>query len=150
MGILPDSGRAAERLARETMGWLTTVTTSGRPQTSPVWFVVHDDAIYLLAPDAAKLSNIRANGKVGFHLDGNGAGGDIVTIDADAGILDSVPPGVADAYIAKNETGIRERQAVHPTRWSPSTAPPCGPSHAAPNPVEPYAMGAGGGGEPRG
>ena len=85
MSILPDSGRAAERLDREVIGWLTTVRASGRPQTSPVWFVVHDDAVYIQSqPHAAKLSNIRANGKVSFHLDSDGAGGDIVTIDADA------------------------------------------------------------------
>jgi PPOX class probable F420-dependent enzyme len=110
MGILPDSGRAAERLDREVMGWLTTVTASGRPQTSPVWFVVHDDAVYVQSqPHAAKLSNIRANGKVTFHLDGDGAGGDIVTIDADAEILGTVPTGLADVYLAKYERVIRER-----------------------------------------
>jgi PPOX class probable F420-dependent enzyme len=110
MGILPDSGRAAERLDREVMGWLTTVTASGRPQTSPVWFVVHDDAVYVQSqPHAAKLSNIRANGKVTFHLDGDGAGGDIVTIDADAEILDTVPTQLSDVYLAKYERVIRER-----------------------------------------
>ena len=109
MGILPDSGRAAERLGLERIGWLTTVTASGRPQTSPVWFAVHDDAIYLQSrPDAAKLNNIRANGKVGFHLDGNGAGGDIVTIDADAEILDNAPAAVAEAYLDKYERRIRD------------------------------------------
>jgi PPOX class probable F420-dependent enzyme len=110
MGILPESGRAAERLGREVMGWLTTVTASGRPRTSPVWFAVHDDVIYVQSrPDAAKLDSIRANGKVSFHLDGDGAGGDIVTIDADAEVLDSAPPGVADVYLAKYERVIRER-----------------------------------------
>jgi PPOX class probable F420-dependent enzyme len=110
MGILPDSGRAAERLAREVIGWLTTVTASGRPQTSPVWFVTHDDAVYVQSrPHAAKLSNIRANGKVSFHLDSDGAGGDIVTIDADAEILDTVPTQLSDVYLAKYERVIRER-----------------------------------------
>jgi PPOX class probable F420-dependent enzyme len=104
MGILPDSGPAAERLDREVVGWLTTVTASGRPQSSVVWFLVHDDAIYIQSqPAAAKLTNIRGNGKVSFHLDGNGEGGDIVTIDADAEILDIVPPDVRAAYVAKYE-----------------------------------------------
>jgi PPOX class probable F420-dependent enzyme len=110
MGILPDSGRAAERLEREVMGWLTTVTASDRPQTSPVWFVVHDDAVYVQSrPHAAKLSNIRANGKVSFHLDSDGTGGDIVTIDADAEILDTAPTELSDVYLAKYERVIRER-----------------------------------------
>jgi PPOX class probable F420-dependent enzyme len=110
VGILPDTGRPAERLAHDVMGWLTTITASGRPQTSPVWFAVHDDAIYVQSrPDAAKLDNIRANGKVSFHLDGDGAGGDIVTIDADAEVLDAAPPGLRDVYLAKYERVIRER-----------------------------------------
>jgi len=110
MGILPDSGRAAERLHNEVMGWLTTVTANGRPQSSAVWFVARDDAIYIQSrPEAAKLRNIRANGKVTFHLDGDGAGGDIVTIEADAEILDAPPSGVLDAYSEKYGRVIRER-----------------------------------------
>jgi PPOX class probable F420-dependent enzyme len=110
MGILPDSGRAAERLDAEQIGWLTTVTATGRPQSSPVWFVVLDDAIYIQSQrEAAKLGNIRVNAKVSFHLDGDGAGGDIVTIDADAEILDGPPPGVLDAYSEKYGRVIRER-----------------------------------------
>lgn len=110
MGILPDSGRAAERLEREVMGWLTTVTASGRPQTSPVWFAVHDDVIYVQSrPESAKLDNIRANRKVSFHLDGDGTGGDIVTIDADADLLDAAPDEAADAFLAKYERMIRDR-----------------------------------------
>ena len=115
MGILPDSGRAAERLDRDVIGWLTTVTASGRPQTSPVWFVVHDDAIYVQSrPQAAKLSNIRANGKVSFHLDSDGAGGDVVTLDADAEILDTAPKEVSDVYLEKYERVIRERMRGTP------------------------------------
>ena len=110
MGILPDSGRAAERLENEVMGWLTTVTAKGRPQSSAVWFVARDDAIYLQSQrEAGKLDNIRANGKVSFHLDVDGAGGDIVTIDADAEILDGPPPGLLDAYAEKYGPVIRDR-----------------------------------------
>jgi PPOX class probable F420-dependent enzyme len=110
MGILPDSGRAAQRLDHEVIGWLTTITARGRPQSSAVWFVVVDDAICVQSrPEAAKLANIRANGKVSFHLDSDGAGGDIVTIDADAEVLDAPPPGLVDAYSEKYERVIRER-----------------------------------------
>jgi PPOX class probable F420-dependent enzyme len=115
MGILPDSGRAAERLDHEVIGWLTTITARGRPQSSAVWFVVLDDAIYVQSrPEAAKLANMRANGKVSFHLDSDGAGGDIVTIDADAQVLDAPPPGLVDAYSEKYERVIRERIRTTP------------------------------------
>jgi PPOX class probable F420-dependent enzyme len=115
MGILPDSGSAAERLGREAVGWLTTVTADGRPQSSVVWFVVHDDLIYIQSqPHAAKLSNIRANPRASFHLNSDAHGGDVVTADGDAEILDSVPPGPRDAYIAKYEPRIREQLQQSP------------------------------------
>jgi PPOX class probable F420-dependent enzyme len=80
-----------------------------------VWFVVIDDAIYVQSrPQAAKLANIRANGKVSFHLDGDGAGGEIVTIDADAEVLDAPPPGLVDAYSEKYERVVRERIRTTP------------------------------------
>jgi PPOX class probable F420-dependent enzyme len=107
MGILPESGPATERLDREDVGWVTTVTAGGQPQSTPVWFVVRDDAINLQSqPHAAKVANVRANPKVSFHL--NGAVGDVVTIEGDAEVLDESAPGVIDGYRAKYETDIRE------------------------------------------
>jgi PPOX class probable F420-dependent enzyme len=115
MGVLPDSGRAAERLRQEIIGWLTTVTRGGRPQSSPVWFAVHDDAIYIQSqPDAGKLANIRANSNVSFHLDGDGVGGDVVTIDGEAEILGGVPPELRETYQKKYEPVIRERLGSTP------------------------------------
>jgi PPOX class probable F420-dependent enzyme len=113
--VLPESGRAAERLGRETVGWLTTVTRSARPQTSVVWFTVHDDAIYIQSrPEAAKLANIRANRNVSFHLDSDGMGGDVVSVDGEAEILGSLPPGAREAYLGKYEPVIRERLKTTP------------------------------------
>ncbi|MGH8983022.1 MAG: pyridoxamine 5'-phosphate oxidase family protein [Acidimicrobiia bacterium] len=109
MGILPDAGRAAERLDGEAVAWLTTVTASGQPQSSVVWFVVHDDVIYIQSqPTATKWTNVRANSMVSFHLNSDANGGDIVTVDADAEILDAFPPGVQDAYLAKYARRVRE------------------------------------------
>jgi PPOX class probable F420-dependent enzyme len=107
MGILSESGPAAERLEGEDVGWVTTVTAGGQPQSTPVWFVVRDDAINLQSqPHAPKVANVRANRKVSFHL--NGDAGDIVTIEGDAEVLDAPAPGVLDGYRAKYETAIRE------------------------------------------
>jgi PPOX class probable F420-dependent enzyme len=115
MGILPDSGRAAGRLDRETVGWLTTVTAADQPQSSVVWFVVHDDAIYLQSQaGAGKLSNIRANRNVSFHLNSDAHGGEVVTADGDAEILDASPPDVREAYLAKYERAIRENLQTTP------------------------------------
>jgi PPOX class probable F420-dependent enzyme len=115
VAILPESGRAAERLGREIVGWLTTVTRSGRPQTSLVWFAVHDDAIYIQSqPGAAKLANIRANANVSFHLDSDGQGGDVVTVDGEAEILRGMSPELRETYLGKYERVIRERLHTTP------------------------------------
>jgi PPOX class probable F420-dependent enzyme len=115
MGILSDSGPAAERLDREAVAWLTTVTASGQPQSSVVWFLVHDGAIYVQSqPVAAKVKNIRANRNVSLHLNSDTAGGNVVTVDADAEILDGFPPGVRDAYLARYERRIREELQTTP------------------------------------
>jgi PPOX class probable F420-dependent enzyme len=107
MGILPDSGPVAERLDGEEVGWVTTITAGGQPQSTPVWFVFRDDAIHLQSQaHAPKVANVRANRKVSFHL--NGAVGDVVTIEGDAEVLDESAPGVLDGYGAKYETSIRE------------------------------------------
>ena len=115
MAVLPDSGRAGERLRQETIGWLTTVTRGGQAQSSPVWFAVHGDAIYIQSrPEGAKLPNIRANNKVSFHLDSDGTGTDIVTIDGEAEILGGASPDVRDTYLQKYERLIRERLGSTP------------------------------------
>lgn len=115
MGILPESGGAAERVEGDLVGWLTTVTSTGQPQSSVVWFVAHDDALHLQSqPAAAKLRNIRANPGVSFHLNSDARGGEVVTVDADAKILDASPPGVREAYLAKYERPIREQLQMTP------------------------------------
>jgi PPOX class probable F420-dependent enzyme len=110
VAVLPDSGRAADRLRADVVGWLTTVTPSGRPQSSVVWFAVQDGAIYIQSrPDATKLRNVRANPNVSFHLDSDGQGGDVVTIDGEATIVDAPQDALRDTYLAKYERMIRER-----------------------------------------
>jgi PPOX class probable F420-dependent enzyme len=109
MGILPDTGRAAERLDRDAVAWITSVAASGQPQSSVIWFLVQDDEIYVASkPQSPKVSNIRADGKVTFHLNSNADGFDVLTVDADAELLDAFPPGVQGAYLAKYERKMRE------------------------------------------
>lgn len=98
------SKRAADRLDLESIGWMTTVAPSGTPQTSPVWFLFDGETIlvYSLA-GTARTANIAANPRVSFHLDGDGLGGAVVVIEADAAIDDGVPkcydlPAYMDKY----------------------------------------------------
>jgi PPOX class probable F420-dependent enzyme len=115
MSALPDEGRPAERLATEQIGWLTTVRADGVPQSSPVWFAVHDGALFVRSqPGAAKVRNVTTHPAVGFHLDGDGKGGDIVTIEGSAEVVDEAPPGLMSTYLAKYGPLIREQLHTSP------------------------------------
>jgi PPOX class probable F420-dependent enzyme len=89
----PKGRRAATRLAEEKVVWLTTVRPSGRPQTSPVWYLYRDGEFLVFSKaGTARTANIAANPKVSVNLDGNGTGGDIVVVEGEAHIDRSVPP----------------------------------------------------------
>ena len=97
--------RVAERLERELILWLTTVTPGGQPQTSPVWFLwIAGEILVFSRADTPRLANIRVNPRVAATFDGDGEGGDVVSIEGEARVareraaLADVPAG----YIAKH------------------------------------------------
>ncbi|MCB2223743.1 MAG: TIGR03667 family PPOX class F420-dependent oxidoreductase [Actinobacteria bacterium] len=89
----PGGERAAARLADDPVIWMTTVRPNGQPQASPVWFL-YDGGEFLVYSKAgtARTANLGANPRVSLNLDGNGTGGDIVTIEGIATIDPSAPP----------------------------------------------------------
>ena len=95
--------RALERLATDTIGWLTTVTPDGQPQTFPIWFLWEDgEALVYSDMRARRNVNIRHNPRVSIHLNDNGHGGDVVVIEGEARVDDAAPPVPAHpAYLAK-------------------------------------------------
>jgi len=100
--------RALERLDRELVAWLTTVTPAGQPQPSPVWFLWLDGEGLLLSRAATpRAANIRANPRVALSFDGDGDGGDIVVLEGEARIvreqasLADVPAAYVEKYAAK-------------------------------------------------
>jgi len=102
-------------MTSEEVAWLTTAGGDGQPQSSPVWFWWHDGAIWVRSqPTAGKIRNIRANERVAFHLGDDGHGGDIVTIEGRAELLESWPGDVQQGYLAKYDRGIREALSTTP------------------------------------
>jgi PPOX class probable F420-dependent enzyme len=93
----------ADRLDEDLVGWLTTVTPSGQPQSSVVWHLRDgDDLIIYSKPDATKLANIGANPKVAFNLRGDREGDLVATFEGTAFLIDQPTPADEDpAYLAK-------------------------------------------------
>ncbi len=99
--------RVLQRLGREIIVWLTTVTPAGQPQPSPVWFL-YDDAELLVysRADTPRLANLRANPRVAATFDGDGDGGNIVILEGEARIARErahaadAPPAYAAKYVA--------------------------------------------------
>ena len=95
--------RATRRLHEAIIGWLTTVTPEGQPQSMPVWFLWTGDEVIVYGDHRAKRNaNLEANPKVSFHLPDDGSGGDVVTFEATARIDPDYPAaGDNAAYLAK-------------------------------------------------
>jgi PPOX class probable F420-dependent enzyme len=113
----PKGAAAARRLADEMIIWLTTVRPDGQPQTSPVWFLYDDGEflVYSLA-GTARTRNLARSPRVSLNLDGNGTGGDIVTIEGEAHIDEEAPPSTdVPAYQEKYREYIRNNG------WTPES-----------------------------
>ena len=104
----PTHARAEQRLRRERIAWLTTVRADGQAQSSPVWFL-WDGRTFLLysQPGAQKVRNLSANPRVALHLDDDGTGGDVVTVEGTASIEPGSPRADrVEGYLAKYQSAI--------------------------------------------
>ncbi len=99
----------AGSLDEDLVGWLTTVTESGQPQSSVVWFLREgDDLLVYSRPDATKMRNISANQKVAFNLRTDPMGDSMTSLEGTASIVDSpTPPHHDSAYFAKYQGQIK-------------------------------------------
>ena len=115
----PAHATAAGRLRDELIIWLTTVTESGQPKPTPVWFLWdgQEFLIYSLK-DGRKTGHIVANPRVSLHLDGNGRGGGIVIFEGTARVNPDGPRADAvPAFVAKYQ------QLISSYGWTPPASP---------------------------
>ncbi|WP_067819252.1 TIGR03667 family PPOX class F420-dependent oxidoreductase [Nocardia inohanensis] len=102
--------RVAERLDRDTIIWLTTVTPSGAPSPNPVWFLWDGTEFLLFSePGQAKLRNIAHDPKVTLNFNTDAGGGDVAVFTGTARIDDQ--PLTADEkarYTEKYTRGLAE------------------------------------------
>ena len=103
--------RAAARLHRDLIVWLTTVTPDGQPQPSPVWFLADGDELLVYSrADTPRVANLRANPRVAASFDGDGGGGDVVVLEGEARITreQATSADVPEAYVAKHAAKLAE------------------------------------------
>ena len=94
---------ALDRLDRDMIGWLTTVTPDGQPQTFPIWYLWEDGEALIYSDHRAKRNtNIASNPRVSLHLADDGSGGDLVVVEGEARVDPATPPVTEHAaYLAK-------------------------------------------------
>jgi PPOX class probable F420-dependent enzyme len=112
--------RAARHLREDTVAWLTTVTPSGAPVPSVVWFWWDepDTVIVFSQTGTARTRNLAANPRVSLNFPGDGKGGDIVVLSARATMDDAVGPVTrVPGYVEKYESGF-QRLGLTPEQFA--------------------------------
>ena len=103
--------RALARLEADTLGWLTTVTPEGQPQTFPIWYLWEDGEVLIYGDRRAKRNaNLVANPRVCLHLNDDGNGNGVVILEGEARV-DPATPQVYDnpGFLAKYGSLIVEQ-----------------------------------------
>ncbi len=106
---------ALDRLAREEIGWLTTVNPDGQPQSSAIWFLWRDGTIVVYSHvRAPRNANIEANPHVSFNLNTDDGGDNVVTMEGLARIDLALPPCTEDP-----DFQARYRARIEGYGWTP-------------------------------
>ncbi len=100
--------RAAQHLREEIVVWMTTVTPSGSPLPSPIWFLWDGaESVSLYSLPGARIRNIEANERVSLNFTGDGRGGDIVILSGRAAVETTLGPADRSPdYLAKYDRQI--------------------------------------------
>jgi PPOX class probable F420-dependent enzyme len=99
----PEGAWAAEHLASDVVGWLTTVAPDGRVQSSPISFLWDGESILFYSkPATPKLRNIAAHPEVSFNLNSDAYADHWLVIEGTAAVDEAaLPSDVHPAYAAK-------------------------------------------------
>lgn len=97
-----DDHPIADRLADDLIIWMTTVTASGNPQSSPVWFLREGEELLVFSLDSARVRNLTLNPRVALNLNSDRHGGHVTTMEGTARVVDDAPPADEhEVYVTK-------------------------------------------------
>jgi PPOX class probable F420-dependent enzyme len=97
-------GRVAARLRDELVAWFISVSPSGTPVPTPVWFWWDGETLLIYSqPRKPKLRHIASNPRVAIAMRTDVLGEDLAVITGDAAVDESAPaafevPGYIDKY----------------------------------------------------
>jgi PPOX class probable F420-dependent enzyme len=99
-----------ERLRSDKVIWLNSVRPDGRPHSVIVWFYWDGEHILIFSrPNNQKLHNIKQNPHVVLALDNTDEGGDVITIEGTAELLDEKAINATmSEYAQKYATSLQE------------------------------------------
>ncbi len=102
--------RVARHLRDDVVVWLTTVSRSGEPIPSPVWFLWDGaESVLVYSMLSVRVRNVAANAHVALNFGGDGRGGDIVVLSCTAAEELEAPSADANSdYLAKYGAEIEE------------------------------------------
>lgn len=97
-----------ERLRSDSIVWLNSVRSNGRPHSVPVWFFWDNEAIVIFSrPNNQKIRNLRQNPYVTVTLDNTSGGSDVIIIEGTARVLEPAEKQPSQAYNQKYSEGLR-------------------------------------------
>jgi PPOX class probable F420-dependent enzyme len=112
--------RVAAHLRDDIVIWLTTVSPTGAPLPTPVWFVWdREESLRIQSlPTAKRVEHIATNPNISLNFAGDGQGGDIIVFSGRATIDTAAPPmDRVEPYVAKYASHM-ERIGVTPEQFA--------------------------------
>jgi PPOX class probable F420-dependent enzyme len=106
----PVDAHIDERLRSDVVIWLNSVRPDGRPHSVIVWYLWTGSEILIFSmPNNQKIRNLRQNPNVVLALDNTKNGGDGITIEGKAELLDGATISVATPeYVQKYAAMIQD------------------------------------------
>lgn len=106
----PDEAHVDSRLREDIVIWLGSVRPDGRPHMVVVWFLWDGNSVLIFSqPNNQKLRNIAHEKRVVLALDDSDDGGDVITIEGTAELVNEPELSTAmPAYVEKYADAIRD------------------------------------------